>query len=83
MSDVPKPAPCPFCGIEGLTGPDGAFYFNHFPSCWLASQSGVALNCVSMSGGELEQWNRRASPEFICERCLLRQDAKPAVEPEF
>jgi len=24
-----------------------------------------------------------SSPEFICERCYLRQDAKPAVEPGF
>ena len=31
----------------------------------------------------ITRWNDRVSPEFICDRCSLRQDAKPKVEPQF
>lgn len=49
--------PCPFCGDVGRCGPDGAYYFEHAQKCWIRSQRGSMLNCVSWD--ELEQWNAR------------------------
>jgi hypothetical protein len=53
--------PCPFCGATGRCGPDGAYYFEHAKGCWIRSQRGTMLDCVSWE--ELEQWNARSDRE--------------------
>lgn len=53
--------PCPFCGATGRCGPDGAYYFQHAKGCWIRSQCGTMLDCVSSE--ELEQWNARSDRE--------------------
>lgn len=55
--------PCPFCGVTGRCGPDGAYYFAHAKGCWIRSQRGTMLDCVSWE--ELEQWNARSSGNKI------------------
>ena len=61
-SEAPQPlpdqlSPCPFCGVIGRCGPDGAYYFDHDRGCWIGQQQGAWLNCVSHE--ELGQWNTR------------------------
>lgn len=61
-SKAPQPPPvqllpCPFCGVTGRCGPDGAYYFAHDRGCWLELQQGVMLDCVSHE--ELDQWSAR------------------------
>jgi hypothetical protein len=55
--------PCPFCGDVGRCGPDGAFYFEHAKGCWISSQRGTMLDCVSWE--ELDQWNARSRNDEI------------------
>lgn len=49
--------PCPFCGVSGLCGPDGAYYFQHDIKCWIMAQRGSMLDCVSWA--EKDKWNSR------------------------
>jgi hypothetical protein len=53
-----RPLPCPFCGDVGRMGPDAAWYFDHGVGCWIGTQFGTMLGCVSWD--ELERWNERA-----------------------
>jgi hypothetical protein len=62
--------PCPFCGTDGRCGPDGAYYFEHAKGCWIKSQRGTMLDCVSWE--ELEQWNAR-NPLKSLENFIDRQ----------
>jgi hypothetical protein len=65
--------PCPFCGDVGRCGPDGAYYFKHAEGCWIRSQRGMMLDCVSFE--ELGQWNIRIG-DSCHEGCKIKRAVK-------
>ena len=70
------PLPCPFCGVPGHCGVDGAYYFMHVSSCWISKQRGTLLNCVSMA--ELDAWNTRVDhADAEAHRAMLAAFARP------
>jgi len=80
--------PCPFCG--GNARIEEGFDID----CESTTATIYCTGCEAMFGPEypddigdvvefMGRWNNRVSPEFICNRCSLRQDAKPKVEPQF
>lgn len=73
-----KVAPCPFCGVEAqkLRHSGGLWRFFHVESCYFA-QVDFGRSFHILDADQVEGWNARVAPEFICD---LRQDAKPAVK---
>lgn len=81
MENTVKVAPCPFCGVEAqeLKQSGGLWRFSHVKSCYFAqSDSGRSFHILDAN--QVKSWNARVSPEFICDRCFLRQDAKIAAK---
>jgi hypothetical protein len=78
-----KVAPCPFCGVEAqkLQHSEGLWKFSHVESCYFAQVDfGRSFHILDVD--QVASWNARVAPEFICDRCYLRQDAKPAVKDQ-
>jgi hypothetical protein len=73
--------PCPYCGAQAELSCDKTT--NKNGHVWCTND----LCGVDIYGWTKEEtvarWNTRVSPEFICDRCSLRQDSKPKIEPQF
>jgi hypothetical protein len=79
--------PCPFCGTK-------ARWIERLHSSGRFAGYDIGCNgydCMAADGFDwvmdefnvAEMWNRRATPELICRKCSLRQDAQPKTEPQF
>lgn len=78
--------PCPFCGSSDIEPPNRhsvVFRLKHNPNCFIGVKDWKSESWFTPGSDEFERWNSRVSPEFICDRCSFRQDAKPNVDPQF
>lgn len=74
-SDKTKPLPCPFCGATADKLKHSDLYrIQHYKTCWFSGKD-FSQRASLIEPDEVEQWNRRATPELICRKCSLRQDA--------
>ena len=82
MSD-PKLLPGPFCG-----GNAGLYFQLDDLDDWVVMCDVCgARSCQEGIRYDRElavaDWNARVAPELVCDRCHIRQDAKPTTEAGF
>ena len=82
MSDL-KLRPCPFCG--GNARP--YFQLDDLDDWVVMCDKCGVRSCPEGTRYDRElaiaDWNSRVTPELICDRCHMRQDAKPTTEVGF
>ena len=82
MSDL-ELRPCPFCG-----GSARLYFQLDDLGDWVVTCDGCgARSCPEGIRYDRElaiaDWNARVTPELVCDRCSIRQDAKPTKEAGF
>lgn len=83
MSDT-ELLPCPFCGVEAkkMLHNEDMWKFLHLESCYFHKTDHFHRpHIVDLE--TVDTWNTRTSPELICDRCQIRQDARPTKEVDF
>jgi len=83
MDDV-KVALCPFCGANAkkLRHSEGLWRVWHEDSCYF-KQVDFGRSFHILDAETVVSWNARVTPELVCDRCSIRQDAKPTTEAGF
>ena len=83
MSDLSL-LPCPFCGAEAekMRHEEDMWRFLHLETCYFHETDHFHRPHI-VDSETVNTWNARTSPEMICDRCSIRQDANPATEVEF